>query len=368
MKNKSHTFTALSRSLRHVLAMLLLAGTAVAGDAMATTYRVVVLPIPADTTLYKSFVGTLSINATGDVTGSLVDDKTAKQYAVEWSPPDYATRVLPASDRAYTMATAINNAGDILGVAWDQNGSRRGNVIWKSDGSIVRLAMTTPIVSGYAQFPAGINANGVVVGLFEGARDLKPEVWVNPRVLRVMTRVSFSSLAYAVNDSGTIVGGAEGAGTSPDHVHGFRWTSDGVLKDLEDLPGGSDVSRAYDVNNSGQIVGSGYSAIGQRAVMWDADASIHDLGNLPNDPGNFQYFANRINNFGDVIGSTTNTGDWLWTAGTGMLPIDSLIDPNDPLHGAGTFTLYGINDAGVLAAGLNLSGGSFIPVLLVPQP
>ena len=368
MKTLRSARTAVSLPIRLVSAMFLLAGAAFASDAMATTYRVVALPIPADATLYKSFVGTLSINATGDVTGSLLDANAAKQYAVAWSPPDYAMRILPAPDLAYTMATAINNAGDILGVVWNQSGSQRVNVIWKSDGSIVRLAMTTPAVGGYAQFPADINANGVVVGLFEGSRGLRPEVWVNPRVLRVMTRVSFSSLAYAVNDSGTIVGGAEGGGDSPNHLHGFRWTSDGALKDLGDLPGGSDVSRAYDVNNSGQIVGSGYSAVGQRAVMWDGDASIHDLGNLPDDPGNFQYSANRINDLGDVIGSTMDDGDWLWTAGTGMLPIDSLIDPNDPLFGAGSFSLYGINDAGVLAAGLNKSDGSLTPVLLIPQP
>jgi hypothetical protein len=51
-----------------------------------------------------------------------------------------------------------------------------------------------------------------------------------------------------------------------------------------------------------------------------------------------------------------------------MLPIDNLIDPNDPLHGAGTFYVYDINDAGVLAAALYQGNNSPPPVVLIPQP
>ena len=64
MKDRSRTRAAVSRSFRHVLAMLLLAGTAVAGDASATTYRVVVLPVPEGASGRA-----VDINTAGEVAG-----------------------------------------------------------------------------------------------------------------------------------------------------------------------------------------------------------------------------------------------------------------------------------------------------------
>ncbi|MFT3896133.1 MAG: hypothetical protein QM719_00265 [Thermomonas sp.] len=141
------------------------------------------------------------------------------------------------------------------------------------------------------------------------------------------------------------------------------------MQDLGDLPGGKKQSVAYDVNNSGQIVGYGYSQSGRRALLWDADGSIHDLGHLPG-VGYVGYRASRINNSGVVLGFEYADGaSWLWTAGTGMLPLDSMIDPNDPLYGTGQFSMRDLNDAGILAGNLiSPTTGRTSPVLLVPQP
>lgn len=355
--------TAGSSFVRALFSILLLAGTAVAGDAMATTYRVVVLPIPADTTLNTIYGSYMDVNATGDVVGNLSGSGSENVYAVEWSPPDYAMRILPTDGATSTLVSAINDAGDSVGIKWTQIGDWR-NLLWKSDGSFVRLTYFVRNHGGLAG-PINLNANGLIVGGVQIGGDVRPAFWARPRVLIPMINVAGPADATAVNDSGVIVGcPLNGSGV----LHGFRSTPGGGVEELEDLPGGNNHTCAYDVNNSGRFVGFGYSDIGQRALLWDADGSMHDLGDLPGGANGIGYYANRLNNLGEVIGSTTNGGDWLWTAGTGMLPIDSLIDPNDPLHGAGTFSLYGINDAGVLAAALNKGVGSVIPVLLVPQP
>ncbi len=104
--------TAGSRFVRPLFSILLLAGTVVAGDAMATTYRIVALTIPADAKYGDAF----DINATGDVVGAITTGDN-KVLAVEWSAPDYAMRVLPLPDEdIFTVqAVAINDAGDTLG-------------------------------------------------------------------------------------------------------------------------------------------------------------------------------------------------------------------------------------------------------------
>ena len=357
--------TAVSRPLRHAFAILLLVGAAVAGDAMATTYRIVALTIPADAKYGDAF----DINATGDVVGTIttVDNKVR---AVEWSPPDYAMRVLPLPadlESSVMNGVAINAAGDILGTNY--GGSDWVGVVWKSDGSFERLAATTAQGNGTAQTVADINGHGVVVGALWNFGDrAKPAIWTNPQMLRALLPVPRGTKANAVNDSGVVVGGL----LNPrDFKHGFRWTPSGGVLDLGDLADGTGYSEAHDVNDSGQIVG--YSTVSnptptnQRAVLWDADGTMHDLGHLPGGAGNQGYDAYRINNFGEVLGNG-DTQNWLWTAGTGMLSLDSLIDPNDPLRGYGGIDMHALNDAGVLVGGLVNYTIRIIPVMLVPQP
>jgi probable HAF family extracellular repeat protein len=62
----------------------------------------------------------------------------------------------------------------------------------------------------------------------------------------------YSSVAYAINDSGQIVGSANGATGS---YHAFLY-SNGTMSDLGALGGALyDYSEAYAINGSGQVVG-----------------------------------------------------------------------------------------------------------------
>ena len=352
MKGSLRKRAAVSRSLRPVLAIFLLAGMAFASDASATTYRVVVLSIPEGTHGFAN-----DVNAAGQVAGSVSTGSV--RNAVTWSPPDYVMRVLPSEDAAGTNALKISDGGDIIGTAAFADNPLT-NVMWKSDGTFVRMAAPTrPRVSDMV---VDINIRGTVVGWRGRFTTDRTVVWPNPQTLRVPGTIPDGNDATAVNDSGMVVGLQSGL---PLPMYAFRWTPGGGYQLLGDLPGGEELSGANDVNNSGQIVGNGTSDIGDRAVLWDADGTIHDLGSLPGVTTN--YYASRINNFGDVIGFTEPGNYWLWTSGTGMLSIDSLIDPNDPMHGAGNFNLSGINDAGLISATL-IKNGFQTPVLLVPQP
>lgn len=357
--------TAGSRFVRPLFSILLLAGVVVAGDAMATTYRIVALTIPADAKYGAAF----DINATGDVVGTITTGDN-KVRTVEWSPPDYAMRVMPLPpdlESSVMNGVAINAAGDILGTNY-ASGDEFVGVVWKADGSFERLAMTTPQGQGTVEVYTvmDISNHGTVIGgLFNGDKP-KPAIWTNPQTLRVLLAVPRGTIANAVNDSGVIVGGLL---NSTFFKHGFRWTRGGGVLDLGDLAGGGGFSGASDVNDSGQIVG--YSTASDvedlRAVLWDADGTIHDLGHLAGGNGTQGYEAYRINNFGEVLGNGDGQ-NWLWTAGAGMLSIDSMIDPNDPLRGYGGIDMHALNDAGVVVGGLVNYTIRTIPVMLVPQP
>ena len=52
------------------------------------------------------------------------------------------------------------------------------------------------------------------------------------------------------------------------------------MLDLGSLHNGIDRSDALAVNNSGDVVGSSFSAIGERAVLWKSSGGIEDLGDL----------------------------------------------------------------------------------------
>jgi len=81
---------------------------------------------------------------------------------------------------------------------------------------------------------------------------------------------------------------------------------------LPDLPYGEDFSRAYGLNDSGQVVGDSQTAGGQRAFIWDATNGMHDLGVL-SDVANANFSTgSKINSSGVVVGDSGRTPDMVW--------------------------------------------------------
>jgi probable HAF family extracellular repeat protein len=123
------------------------------------------------------------------------------------------------------------------------------------------------------------------------------------------------------------------------------------------LPGGDTVGMAFWVNDQGQAVGSTGTcantifppfAVGPRAVMWDVDGTVHDLGNLGGtvNPGalGIGNVAFAINNQSQVTGVSVipdevNTHAFLWTLSSGMRDLGTL--PGDNISAG-----LGMNNAG----------------------
>jgi probable HAF family extracellular repeat protein len=106
------------------------------------------------------------------------------------------------------------------------------------------------------------------------------------------------SLAFGINEAGQVAG-YSGAATG---TRAFRWKS-GTMTDLGDLPGGMDDSLALGINDAGQVVGYSGTTNGAfdvfRAFLWD-NGNITDLGELPGGIGFSQ--ATGINDSGQVVG------------------------------------------------------------------
>ena len=112
-------------------------------------------------------------------------------------------------------------------------------------------------------------------------------------------------------------------------------------------------SRAYAINNAGEIVGSSSTAIsggGTHAVLWNPARVIRDLGTL----GGTNSRAIDINAAGQVIGMSNIAGSsvqhpFLWTASTGMQDLTAILGK--------VTNVVAINDRGQIAGEFTTAEG-----------
>ena len=147
------------------------------------------------------------------------------------------------------------------------------------------------------------------------------------------------SVAADINDRGDIVGS------------GFTGTSfvavlarNGRIVSLGDLPGGQEASDAKAINNRREIVGSGSTDEGERAFLW-RNGVMQDLGVLPGAGGGFFFSqANDINDRGEVVGTGNGFNDPISDT-FGFVWRDGQMEPLPPLSGH-TSAANGINENG----------------------
>jgi probable HAF family extracellular repeat protein len=121
-----------------------------------------------------------------------------------------------------------------------------------------------------------------------------------------------------------------------------------VVQDLGALPADQGVSQAYAINNSGQVVGAG-SGGGSASWIWDQHNGIRSLGAFPGGDGNTR--ATAINDAGVVVGFAEIQG-FFWTATAGMEPIPGVGQQSDA---------FGINNPGAIVGGFaGVSGNGFL--------
>src|SRR3989442_6808338 len=213
---------------------------------------------------------------------------------------DLAT--LPGGTASY--GTAITNRGDVVGYG-GINGygppfqEFTQGFVWQ-DGSIRTLGAFYCPCSFNRRYGTSkalaVSSGGQIVGDSEtsqGESFRHALLWVgsNMRDLTPELDRFQSSYAYGINDANQIVGDANG--------RAFL-VRDGVIQDLDVLPGDT-TSSARAVNNVGQVVGSSVNAAGiSHAFLWDL-GTMRSLGTLP---GDVSSEARAINILGQAVGGS----------------------------------------------------------------
>lgn len=273
------------------------------------------------------------INNHGQIVGTV--GYTHFPYAVTWDArePNRAITLPTYADCCTYIASgahAINDAGQIVGI------DTYRAALWNSNTS-------RPILlSGEVQDSAAydINAAGLAVGTFGG----RASVW-DAGGMRFLPTLGASSVAYAVNASGTVAGYSMPVDGGATHAAvwqgaGLIDLGDGLATGLNDhgLVVGESVgqavvwngtqrsvlsealSTASDVNNRGWIVGTIFDeewGDPATAMLW-RDGQAVDLnsflGQAERDAGWRLVSAGAINDQGWIVGSAFNANGYYGTA------------------------------------------------------
>jgi uncharacterized membrane protein len=199
---------------------------------------------------------------------------------------------VPFPDARYTAASGINDRGVIVGVYGDGHGEH-GFVYRNGQFSTLEV----PFAGVTDTTPQGLNNPGQIVGtyrdefggvhgfLFDGSRfhalDVPLAAETNPA---------------GINDRGEIVGVyCAGLAGGACHPHGFHY-HDGQFDTLDAPFTGATATRAFGINNDGQIVGDYDEDSGTRPYFYDGSL-FSRIGDLE-----FSVTGRGINDHGHIVG------------------------------------------------------------------
>ncbi|RZL04370.1 MAG: hypothetical protein EOP36_00650 [Rubrivivax sp.] len=338
-------------------------------SAALPVYRIVDLGVVDGQFSGSGLSSAAGINNLGQVVGwSQVAPGKARQASV-WQNGSPAELGVP--DFPYNrFATAVNDSGVVVGYS-DFSPAGNGPQSEAFHARLWNKGKVTDLGQGIAK---GVNNHGQVVGNSYSATGQvnRATLWHNGKATQLPTiGTAPNSFAYsyanAINDAGQVVGYSAGPDFSD---HATLWQN-GQAIDLVD-PADTGYSYAYDINSQGFIAGSK----DDKAVVWHDGVQI-SLGTLDGADADALSSANAINDAGQVVGWIGGNGQdrraFLWTAESGMVALDSLIDPNDPLKSLVTFdSVLDINSQGQIVGGalIQRNGNEWHAYMLtqVPEP
>jgi probable HAF family extracellular repeat protein len=258
-----------------------------------------------------------------------VDINNAGAVALNVYGPPNSTGVVTWDGTAFTdlgqgVPYAINNAGQVAGYSKDSLGLDRATVWSISGASAFISAEAGPPILASPAFD--LNDRGQVVGMRVIPGNQRATLWESGGYVDLGL-----GQAWGINNSGQIVGFSLETMTQPSRA--ALWDANGLT-----LLAGPD-SRAQDINDRGQIVGSS----GSHAQLWEGGRSV-DLGTL----GGAFSVASAINDAGQIAGyfsSSDGLHAALWNGALGV-DLNSLLRPQSVADGWVLATANGINDNG----------------------
>jgi probable HAF family extracellular repeat protein len=222
--------------------------------------------------------------------------------------PLWELTVLPAGTWAY--ATGISDGGVIVGTHQVGSHMRAFKYV---NGAVIDLPLGPGDPDNSA---AAISLNGDVAGSSNDYPDIAAR-WAGGGAVTILPRLQYGETARAadVSTSGMVVGFAGISG----RPRAFRWTSTYGMQNLTPLLNANNSSYASGVNASNQVVG--YEEWPMRALIWDA------LGNWSyiNALGSGLSRAWDINDAGLVVGwkeDPSSSGHYfVWSSQNGLVDL-----------------------------------------------
>jgi probable HAF family extracellular repeat protein len=239
-------------------------------------------------------------------------------------------------------AYSVNDAGQAVGYS---TLPAQNAILWAQG---VPYNLGTLAGGAGASIARGINRIGQVVGESSTPGEFQPGpshamLWV-PTATNGTTGTMWdlgtlggaSSLAYAVNDAGQVVGTSSVAGGN---LHAFLWTpnvANGTVGTMVDLDPSGTNSEAYGFNDRGDVVGQHDVPGGVGAFIWNAATGMRDLGTFP---GGGNSAALGVDRTSRVVGAAQTT-------------------PSDPFRAVAWTSKSGIQDLGTLGGASGRANGT----------
>jgi probable HAF family extracellular repeat protein len=243
---------------------------------------------------------------------------------------------------ANNVGSALDNANDVAGAGQPNGGGNVQAFLWQAGGNTTWLGT----LGGLLSAASGVNTAHQVVGTAFTASSLQHAfLWTSTSGMQDLTPSLTSpggATATAINSAGEAVGYYYPNGAL--NVLGFRWTQAGGFQSF-----GAPGTMAFAINDAGTIVGQQMTAGGYRhAFSYTPAGGMTDLGTLGGDMST----AYAINNKGWIVGTSLTNNDksgmlhgFLWTPSGGMQDFTALANI---ASGKQPYSL-GVNDYGDIA-------------------
>ena len=285
---------------------------------------------------------------------------------------------ISVTDHGFVMGAAENGIVDTSGFSGFDGVSQIRGFGWNG-GEIFDLGT----LGGTGTFPNAMNNAGEIVGTSTtsatpgpfGAPPQAPFLWKNGKMLNLGSLGGKHGVGNAINQRGDVVG-ASSLASQPfacqfyylsAGCRAFLW-SHGQMKDLGTLGGAS--SAAEEINSSGEV--AGFSAIAGdqffHAFAWKRSTMI-DLGTI--DADNYSR-AFGMNDKGQIVGqswfwdgqNTTASHAFVWNGEGAIVDLNTLVTNRTDLN---LTEASFITDRGWIVANGQLPNGDLRAAVLVPE-
>jgi probable HAF family extracellular repeat protein len=236
----------------------------------------------------------LCIDNAGRICGTMPDPNGPRAFV--WHAGKGRT-ILDTLGGAHSVALAMNNCGQVVGLSYDANGIPRA-FVWDEEGKVIR-ELKAP--DGGRYVPHSINDAGQV--LAESIR-VPAEVWqwflIDPNGATLVDGIASSPDLRNVNNRGCVAGVDNSAGLSPRLV---LWRKGASPQYIVSVSVHASLTR---LNDKGQIA---YTNFGDReGTLNEAVSSLWDpvRGSVPLNrytPGMKRFIVADLNNKGAIVGS-----------------------------------------------------------------